>query len=453
MLKLRRVIQDAHSQPEVDPYSVRHGYESWKSKAVSPDGTANREFFLDIRPAHSEFLVRYVLDLEEGKNLTKGTKKGSRSYVHLINTAIRLRVIFRLLKEHTGRANLDFTEEEIINLFNGMRTGKIQTSKGKPYKSTGNYCNVFKSFWHYYMRIMKKQGELIADITEDLDTAFDEKPKWSFFSLEGVKKMANLTNLEYKAILLFLFDSGVRAPKEMMNVRVKDLTPIPNSQNLYLTVRDETSKTFGRKIKLMICSQTIKDYIQAGQLKPDDFLFFKNPETYARTLRHLGYSALGYGQKKEAPRKGGGKPHINIINGISMYDFRHNSVCHYLPLYQSETQLMYRYGWNDSHYIRYYSEWLGMRDTIKEENMLIDTTKTEIEQQLEQEKRAKELLQEQLEAQRQEMVAIKEQIAQSQIRDEFILKMIKSLTEKGKINNVVDVVKENGLVGELATLK
>jgi len=85
--------------------------------------------------------------------------------------------------------------------------------------------------------------------------------------------------------------------------------------------------------------------------------------------------------------------------------------------------------------------------------MLIDTTKTEIEQQLEQEKRAKELLQEQLEAQRQEMVAIKEQIAQSQIRDEFILKMIKSLTEKGKINNVVDVVKENGLVGELATLK
>jgi len=65
-----------------------------------------------------------------------------------------------------------------------------------------------------------------------------------------------------------------------------------------------------------------------------------------------------------------------------MYDFRHISCCYWLPRYKSESALKFRFGWKKSDKIHYYSELLGMRDTISEEDLLIDVTKTEIEKRL-----------------------------------------------------------------------
>ena len=67
---------------------------------------------------------------------------------------------------------------------------------------------------------------------------------------------------------------------------------------------------------------------------------------------------------------------------LTLYDFRHCSCCYWLPRYKSESALKYRFGWKKSEKIHYYSELLGMSDTIKEEDMLIDITKTEIENEL-----------------------------------------------------------------------
>jgi chaperonin cofactor prefoldin len=53
--------------------------------------------------------------------------------------------------------------------------------------------------------------------------------------------------------------------------------------------------------------------------------------------------------------------------------------------------------------IHYYSEFLGMKDTIREEDMLVDTTKTELEQQLVKSQQKTQILEEQLNSQKQEM--------------------------------------------------
>ena len=79
-----------------------------------------------------------------------------------------------------------------------------------------------------------------------------------------------------------------------------------------------------------------------------------------------------------------------------MYDMRHISCCYWLPRYKSESALKYRFGWKKSDKIHYYSELLGMRDTINEEDMLVDVTKTEIEQRLEKSENEKEIIQERL---------------------------------------------------------
>jgi len=77
-----------------------------------------------------------------------------------------------------------------------------------------------------------------------------------------------------------------------------------------------------------------------------------------------------------------------------MYDFRHCSCCYWLPRYKSESALKYRFGWKKSDKIHYYSEMLGMKDTISEEDLLIDVTKTEIEKRLTKAEQEAEFLRE-----------------------------------------------------------
>ncbi|MFH1850523.1 MAG: site-specific integrase [archaeon] len=50
---------------------------------------------------------------------------------------------------------------------------------------------------------------------------------------------------------------------------------------------------------------------------------------------------------------------------------------------------------------------------------------------------------------REEMAVIKEQLAQSERRDEIILKLIQGLAKRGKMKDVVSVIKEEGLASEL----
>ena len=95
------------------------------------------------------------------------------------------------------------------------------------------------------------------------------------------------------------------------------------------------------------------------------------------------------------------------ISNLTMYDFRHCSCCYWLPRYKSESALKYRFGWKKSDKIHYYSELLGMKDTIREEDMLIDLTKTEIEKRLLMTERENEILKEKLQAYNQDVIHLK----------------------------------------------
>ena len=70
--------------------------------------------------------------------------------------------------------------------------------------------------------------------------------------------------------------------------------------------------------------------------------------------------------------------------------------------------LKYRFGWKKSDKIHYYSELLGMKDTIAEEDLLMDVTKTEIEKRLEKSEKEKEIMQERLNSMELQMAKIME---------------------------------------------
>ncbi|MFH1209627.1 MAG: tyrosine-type recombinase/integrase [archaeon] len=374
---------------KIDPYKNKERYSKWKE--------STKLEIKGLSKTNSKIIMSYLNDMEMGLNVAKDSKKGSRSYIRL--NSLRNRLIF-LSKHFQERFDLNeitqIKEEQIHSFFSDMNNGKIKKKDGQIYKSTADYVKDFKSFWHWHMKVNRKNGDKIEDITTDLDTK-KEKPRWVYLTEEQVKKLYDNAKYEYKVLIMFLYDTGIRSPTELINIKVSDLYNNCKEFN----IRDEISKTFGRKIKLMLCSNLLKEYIKDKKLGSSDHLFFINPSVVNRYLKRLGERVLG---------------DVNSLAGqkyseLTMYDFRHCSCCYWLPRYKSESALKYRFGWKKSEKVHYYSELLGMKDTINDEDLFIDTTKTEIEKGQIRLEKENELLKDKINSMEEQMKTILEMIS------------------------------------------
>ena len=374
----------------VDPYKIKEKYLNWKRKTESG--------IPELTKFNSDLIKQYLYDMENGMNVSSATRRGSRSYVRL--NCLRQRLTY-MTKEMEKRLKLqrltDITESQLFGFFGDMRKGVITRQDGKIFKSIKDFVKDFKAFWHWYQKIQRKKSVEILDITIDLDTSA-EKPVWVYLTEEQIRKMAALAKYHYQALIWFLFDSGIRAPTELMNIKVSDFY----NDFREVQIREETSKTFGRRIKLMICSTIMKEYVQSNNLGKDDYLFTTAPHAVNKYLKRLGKRVCG-DEKSPAGAK---------YSELTMYDFRHCSCCYWLPRYKSESALKYRFGWKKSDKIHYYSELLGMKDTIQEEDLLVDVTRTEIEKELEFTRKKSEIIEDRQKTTDLQLVQIMELVKQ-----------------------------------------
>jgi len=292
-------------------------------------------------------------------------------------------------------------EEQLHKFFTDMRNGVIKRRDGKDFMSAKDYVKDFKAFWHWYQKTNRKKGIEIQDITTDLDTS-GIKPKWVYLTEEQVKTLTNNAKYDYRVLIMFLFDTGIRAPSELLNIKVSDFY----NNFKELNIREEISKTFGRKIKLILSSELIKEYILEKELEIDDYLFNIRYDNINRYLRRLAKRVLGEGKSLAG----------DSYSNLTMYDFRHCSCCYWLPRYKSESALKYRFGWKKSEKIHYYSEMLGMRDTISEEDILIDVTKIEIEKRLIKSEKKNDILTEEIVRLREQMKEIYSLVDRTEIK-------------------------------------
>lgn len=360
---------------KIDPYHHKDRYLEWK-KEVFKTGISG------IGEKNSKIILEYVNDMEIGANISSVSVKGSRGYCRLNSLRGKLIFFAKKFKElYDVDYILDIQESQLFQFFSDLNNGIIRRNDGKEYVSIDTISKVFKAFWHWHQKVSRKKGIEIPDITMDLDTK-PKKPKWVYLTEDQIRKLCESAKYEYKVLMLFLFDTGIRAPTELVNVRVSDL--YDNCKELH--IRDEISKTFGRRIKLMLCSDLVKEYIMMNGLKSEDQLFPIKPATVNRYLQRHAEKVLG----KDISEAG------ESFHKLTMYDFRHCACCYWLPRYKSESALKYRFGWKKSDKIHYYSELLGMKDTISEEDLLIDITKTEIEKRLLKAENEKEMMKERM---------------------------------------------------------
>jgi len=374
-----------HLMAKIDPYKHKERYEKWKQKT--------KDIIPEVSETNSLIIKQYLKDMELGINISNVSVKGPRSYSRLNSLKDRMIFFCKKFKElYDVNKITDIKEEKLFEFFSGMLNGKIKTKKGKTYHSADTFARIFKAFWHWHIKVSGKKGVQIEDISQDLD-ARQEKPKWVYLNEEQVRKICDSAKYEYRVLIMFLLDTGIRSPTELINVKVSDL--FNNCKEL--NIRKEIVKTgsFGRRIKLMLCSELLRKYIDNKGLKSDDYLFEIKSYTANKYLKRLAIRVLGDSISEAGKR----------YSEISLYDFRHIACCYWLPRYKSESALKYRFGWKKSDKIHYYSELLGMRDTIEEEDLLVDVTKTEIEKRLERSEKEKEIIQE-------KMAVMEKQLAQ-----------------------------------------
>ena len=371
---------------KIDPYNHEQQFLRWREQV--------QEGIPGIPRADSDIILRYLSDMYNGLNIASGSAKGPRSFSRLNNLRIRMIFFSKRFNDLFGKTLLEVSERELFTFFNNIRNGRITRGNGKPYRSAVDFVKIFKAFWHWHMKVSRKQGIAVEDITEDLDTS-RTKPKWVYLTEQEVQLLCEHAQYKYRPLIMFMYDTGLRSPGELINLKVSDFS----SDYKEVNIRQEVVKrgSFGRRIKLMLSSTLVKRHIEDSGLDRNDEVFKVDPSSFNRYLKRLGRRVLGEGVSPGGER----------YSKLTMYDFRHCSCCYWLPRYKSESALMYRFGWKKSDKIHYYSELLGMRDTISEEDMFIDGTKTAVEKEVERITRENEMLRDQLEVQHADAARIK----------------------------------------------
>ena len=259
--------------------------------------------------------------------------------------------------------------DDVLSVFNDMRNGKLRRRDGTIYKSVTDYVKAFASFWHWFQKVSRKEGKELSDITEEFDTRRAEN-NFVYFTFEELQELMPYFSQQEQLRMLFMFDTIIRSPSELMNLKVSDLTDDCKE----MSIRDETSKTYGRRIKILLCSEELKRYIEGNNLRQDEFLFSFPHQLFNRKLREAAAKVFGHKITK------GGKKYSEL----TMYDFRHSGTCYWrLGAYKQKIDaLMYRGGWNDLTMLNYYTKKLGMKDSIEKEDMLVNADKTEMEKEI-----------------------------------------------------------------------
>ncbi len=345
-----------------DVYNHERRYASWKEHVLK-NGEEG------LTPKNNKQFLSFVFDLQDGNNISIKSKKGARSY-HRLN-AVRQKVskVIRLLQERGLTDIAKVKDSDLSGLFEDMRKGKVKSGRGTDYTSTADYVQAIKTFWHWHQRVQLKKGNVVKDVTELLDARQETKPVWVYLDEKNAQKLLKQVSPKYLTFLEFLYDSGARVT-EALSLRVSDISE--DKGFVTCNIRPEIAKSSGRKIRLLMCGKRLLKYIKESELSSDEFLFPYSAPYLNRYLQNISKGIFG-----ETRSQGG-----ELFRNLTLYDWRHCSACYWIQRYKRSIEIMYRFGWKSEKYLHYYTEFLGLRDTISHDDLYVDITKTELEKQL-----------------------------------------------------------------------
>ena len=315
----------------------------------------------DLNKANSKVAIDMLKDFGDGINVTT---KGKRSPGSLIRIRMTLRMLGVSIKNKPFNS---ITQQQLSKICDKKKSEDFAKN-----------VKIVYSWMYRTGRIDKNIGEHI--VVNDYNRG---KPDWVFLTEEEMKRLINSCNANYRALLTFLYDSGIR-PQEAWRIRVMDFQDNYTVLNIPLKRKngEKVSKTFERTIKLKHCSGIIRDYIKVKELKSEDLLIDITQAGFNKYLRTLTVKLF-----EDKPTKARETP-----KNITATDIRHNAACYWHLRYKTNKDLMYRMGWKKENKVFYYSEFLNMRDKIDDADLLTIEDKNAYDRKIEELEKNQEVL-------------------------------------------------------------
>jgi len=181
-----------------------------------------------------------------------------------------------------------------------------------------------------------------------------------------------------QVVLMFVFDTLIRSPTELLSMRVKDI--YQKNGEAYFNIPVEISKTIGRQGNFLYCGEAVLKYIERNNLGPEDYLF-SFPYTAFNDKMQAVAKQL-FGDKLSHPRG-------EIYSKITLYDLRHSGACHLRQLAQKSGKISLdtvrqRGAWIDLTMLNYYTEFLGLTGEIKKEDLMVEEDKSKLEKEIDE---------------------------------------------------------------------
>jgi len=325
---------------------------------------------------NSKIYIQYLLDMEKGVNIPKKSPKGSRDIKTLNRLRSKIRGVLKVLQKAGVKDVTKATEKQITDCF-------FEWHKDH----SVDYAKRFKAVWNWWTTKNRREGKLVADITEDVSTASANSTGTNFVWLtkEEFDKFRSYFDEDKQVILLFCFDTIIRAPTEIMSLRVENI--YEKGEEVWVEIPDDISKTIGRKFNLVYAGKQLKEYMKRHDKKQSDYLFEFSSLMLNKEMQKVAKQL--WGDKKS---EGG-----DYYKNITMYDMRHSGAIHFRQLFQKTGQsldlLRERGGWSDFKMINYYTKRLGLDGHIQKEKLLLQEDKTKLEDQVDkQDEKIKMLL-------------------------------------------------------------
>lgn len=331
----------------------------------------------------SEWIIKYLLDLEHGRNLGLGARKGARSHIRLNSYKHKLIQWSKIIEERGFDSLIDVDLNTLHSIMIGFKDKYAEAS-------ISSFGREFKAFWNWYMRINRMEGIDIKNISQDLQTAAP-KTRFVYITKEQLDEIMPYLNEEEQLLTLYLFDSLTRPPKEVLNLRKKNL--YKKEGEVWINIPDNIAKNgYGRDFNLLYCGDQLWKVKEDEGISEEDFLFMsikKYKEVYIPKLKNI--SKKLFGDKLSHPKA------EKNYSDLSPYDLRHCGAIHLRILAQKNNSISLdsiqtRGGWKSRDMLDYYTEFIGITGHIKKESLLIEEDKTKLEKQvLEQNKQIEEL--------------------------------------------------------------
>lgn len=272
-----------------------------------------------LSDSNKQLILRYLEDAEAGKTIKKGAKRKVG-----IGRCIKVAGILQFAAEEWFEdVTLSaVTQTRMDDVIRRLENGELLNRYGKPYEQSSavSIKKILAKFWRW-MADTAQSPQAKADY---FDTSVSNKPVDSM-SREEIESLVNSCagDAEKQAVLSTLFDAGLRI-SEALNIRHRDISKIPGTNVLCLTIR--ISKTTARPVSIPIATPFLQKWLDSTpNADREGYVFPMSKRQLYYIIKRLGKCVLN--------------------RNIHPHLFRDSSVTYYCTRLD-RAALCKRYGWS-----------------------------------------------------------------------------------------------------------